>query len=245
MADSPRHPSLVRALIEWWRARLRHHSLIATTKEFLSELWDFVLESTPERRRQRYGDVEFDWDHRVDTTSATVGFRDRLLGVFHSAYQPTEPAPFREMIDQLPINYHEFTFVDLGCGKGRTLLMASDYPFRRIIGVELLPALCEVAKGNVAKYASDRQQCSNFDLVCGDARNYSFPQQPLVVYLFHPFPEPVLAEVLKNLEASLRQQPRPAYLIYYNPVLEHVLTDRSGWQRTTRTEHCAIYVTAA
>ena len=245
MASPPeKNFSFPRLLVDWWAQRVPKHGWIATTKEFFSELRDFILESTPERRRQRYGDVEFDWDHRVDTTSATVSFRDRLLGVFHSAYQPTEPEPFREMIDQLAIDYHHFTFIDLGCGKGRTLLMASDYPFRRVVGVELLPSLHSIALDNANKYTS-RQASAPIEVVCADARNFPFPDGPLVVYLFHPFPEPVLEEVLGNLERSLQQYPRPAYLIYYNPVLEHVLSSRQNWLRKSRTEHCAIYVTAA
>ena len=50
----------------------------------LRVLAEFVRDSTPERLRQRYGDADYDWDHRVNTTSAAVGWRDRLLGVFHS-----------------------------------------------------------------------------------------------------------------------------------------------------------------
>ena len=76
----------------------------------------------------------YDWDYRVDTTSATVGWRERLLGQFHSAYQPTEPALFKEMMAILKIDFQEFTFIDMGSGKGRVLLMAADYPFRRILG---------------------------------------------------------------------------------------------------------------
>ena len=107
----------------------------------------------PAQRRRRYGDVEYDWDHRVNTTSATVGWRERLLGQFHSGYQPTEPALFTEMMASLNINFQEFTFIDLGSGKGRVLLMAADYPFRRILGVELFPALHHVAQQNLDAYA--------------------------------------------------------------------------------------------
>ncbi len=116
---------------------------LAATRQLLAALWEFVRDSTPERLRQRYGDADYDWEHRVNTTSAAVGWRDRLLGVFHSPYQPTESALFHEMLDALSqqshSDFHDFVFIDLGSGKGRTLLMASDYPFRRIVGVELLP----------------------------------------------------------------------------------------------------------
>lgn len=194
-----------------------------TLRWFLKELWEFVRDSTPERRRQRYGDVDFDWDYRVDTTSATVGWRERLLGTFLSAYQATEPAAFHEMLSSLPLDFRDFTFIDLGAGKGRTLLMASDYPFRRIVGVELLPELHRVAQANIAKYKSESQKCFAIETVCADARAFEFPDEPIVLYLFNPLPESGLRRAIANLEDSLRAHPRPVYVLYYNPVLEHVL----------------------
>ena len=94
-------PSLVSTVLGWWMENSARDGFLSTLKRFISMLWEFTRESTPSRRRQRYGDVEYDWDYRVDTTSATVGWRDRLLGMFHSPYQPTEPALFREMLSSL------------------------------------------------------------------------------------------------------------------------------------------------
>src|SRR5580692_8694630 len=137
--------SLLRSARQWWNDIARRENSLAATRQLLSALGEFVRDSTPERRRQRYGDADYDWEHRVNTTSAAVGWRDRLLGIFHSPYQPTDPALFHEMLDGLAsqayLDFRGFTFLDFGSGKGRTLLMASDYPFRRIIGVELLPSL--------------------------------------------------------------------------------------------------------
>src|SRR5437868_798915 len=141
--------SLPQLFLGWWRGNVASRGVLATTKLLGRELWDFVRDSTPDRHRQRYGDADYDWDFRVNTTSATVSFRDRLMGVFSSAYQPTDPAFFHEMICRLPAKFRDFTFIDLGSGKGRTLLMASDYCFRRIIGVEHLPTLHSIAQENV------------------------------------------------------------------------------------------------
>jgi len=121
-----------RALRGWWREQTRETGVASAASRLVGKLWSFVLESTPERRRQRYGDMEYDWEHRVNTTSGTVSWRARLLGLFHSPYQPTEPALFQEMMASLPIEFDQFTFIDLGSGKGRTLLMASEYPFMKI-----------------------------------------------------------------------------------------------------------------
>ena len=133
----------------WKEDRVRDGLWLAA-RSFVVRIGEFLWESLPAQRRRRYGDAEYDWDHRVNTTSATVGWRERLLGQFHSGYQPTEPALFTEMMASLNIDFQDFTFIDLGSGKGRVLLMAADYPFRRILGVELLPALHRVARQNLS-----------------------------------------------------------------------------------------------
>lgn len=202
---------------------------------------DFVRDSTPARQRQRYGDIDFDWEHRVNTTEATVSFRNRLLGVFHSAYQPTQPEAFHEMLGELGIDYSQFTFIDLGSGKGRTLLMASEYPFGRVLGVELLPDLNQIALENIAKYkggVGDRVES-----ICADARSFEFPPDPMVVFLFNPFPEAVLEEVLKQLLQSVEKHKRPVYLIYHNPVLELVLASKPDMRMVRRADHYSIFVT--
>jgi hypothetical protein len=143
MDDSPDSPSsrisIARSAWHWCGEIAALRGRIAAIRELLTALAGLIRDSTPQRRRQHYGDADFDWDHRVNTTSAAVGWRDRLLGVFHSPYQPTESALFHEMIGALSkhptFDFREFIFIDLGSGKGRTLLMASDYSFRQIMVV--------------------------------------------------------------------------------------------------------------
>ncbi len=245
--DSSASPriSLSRSAWQWWKDIAHREGSLAATRQLLAELWEFVRESTPERRRQRFGDAEFDWDHRVDTTSAAVSWRDRLLGVFHSPYQPTESALFHEMIEALRqqshSDFHELIFIDLGSGKGRTLLMASDYPFRRIIGVELLPALHRAAHDNLSKYKNEAQKCFALETICADATEYAFPAKPTVLFLFNPFPESGLRRVVANLEQSLRAHPRAVYVLYHNPLLDHVLSESAALSKIGGTHQYAIY----
>jgi len=229
------------ALLNWWADQRARYGLAASLRILLSELWGFVRESMPEQRRRRYGDVEYDWEHGVDTTSATVGWRERLLGVFHSPYQPSEPALFQEMLQSLPTDFTGFTFVDLGSGKGRALLMASDYPFRKIIGIELLPELHRIASENLRKYASEKQKCRILEARRGDAREFNFPADPIVLYLFNPLPEASLGAVVQNLERSLRQDPRKVFVLYHNPLLEHVLASSPVLKRTSGTHQYSVY----
>jgi SAM-dependent methyltransferase len=236
----PNH-ELRRALGTWWRDQRQRHGVASSLGNLLRQLWGFLRESTPEQRRRRYGDVEYDWDHHVDTTSATVGWRDRLLGVLHSPYQPTEPELFREMLESLPTDFAGFTFIDLGSGKGRALLMAAAYPFRRIIGVELLPELHRVTRENLRKYASEKQRCFALEARCEDACEFEFPAHPTVLYLFNPLPEAGLRRVIANLEMSLGTHPRKVFVLYHNPLLERVLAASRALQRVGGTHQYSVY----
>jgi len=242
--SSAREPKLIETVLQWWKDRRKGDGFSSTLWELITLLWEFLRDSTTERRRRRYGDVQYDWDNRVNTTSATVGWRNRLLGMFHSPYQPTEPALFHEMMNALRDDFREFTFIDVGSGKGRVLLMAADYPFRRIVGIELLPELHHVALDNLRQYQSHTQECVDLEAICGDARTFPFPAEPTVLYLFNPLPEEGLSQVILNIERSLRDQPRPLYLLYHNPLLEHVLAN-SGFRRLSGTSQYCVYVNHA
>jgi SAM-dependent methyltransferase len=252
--DSPPEISVLETAWQWWTYAANYEGYFPATRRLLGVLWEFLRDSTPERLRQRYGDADFDWDYHVNTTSGAVGWRDRLLGMFHSAYQPTEPAAFHEMLDALQqtpssdqttlgatLNFRDYTFVDLGSGKGRTLLMASDYPFRRIVGVELLPSLHAIAQQNLRQYKSESQRCFLLESVCADATALPFPDDPLVFFLFNPFPESGMRQVVANLEQSLRAHPRPLYILYHNPLLEHVLSESAFLRKIASTHQYSMF----
>ncbi len=238
-------PSLFRSARQWWHDVASSHGHRVAARRFVAELWEFIRDSTPERRRLRYGDADFDWHHRVDTTSGTVTWRDRLWGIFHSPYQPTEAALFHEMLsalrEQTGCDFRDFVFIDLGSGKGRVLLIASDYPFRRVIGVELLPELHRIALENLSKYKSESQKCFMLQSICADATDFDFPADPIVLYLFNPLPEAGLRRVIVNLEQSLRSHSRKVYVIYHNPLLEQVLSEGGAWKQIGGTHQYAIY----
>jgi SAM-dependent methyltransferase len=244
------HPSspLRRALLDYWTYEADRVGRIAATRSLLLKLWEFLRNSTPSRLRQRYGDADYDWDHRVNTTSAAVGWRDRLLGVLNSPYQPTEPDLFRQIIEELRqrtnLDFAQFTFLDVGSGKGRTLLMASDYPFHKIIGVELLPSLHQIAQENLKRYRSESQRCFALSSICADAVRLSLPETPLVIYLFNPFPESSLLAFLINLEHSLREHPRAVFVLYHNPQLEQILLQNGMLRKITGTRQYSIFAGA-
>jgi SAM-dependent methyltransferase len=233
------------SLRHWWRDQSRDqsggHGILDKASGLTQKIWDFGKDSMPEQRRQRYGDMEYDWENRVDTTSGTVGWRARLLGLFHSPYQPTEPALFDEMMASLPIDFEKFTFIDLGSGKGRTLLMASKYPFRKIIGIELMPELHRTAEKNIRDYRNPTQRCTDIVSVLTDASDAEFPGTHLVIYLFNPLPQRALCEVLERLRNSLTRAPRPVWIVYHNPLLEDVLRTSAFLEKVGGTHQYSVY----
>jgi SAM-dependent methyltransferase len=226
----------------WLREWLARRGRLRTLAVLLEGAFEIARDRLPARRRLRYGDIDFDWDHRVDTTWSNLALRTRFRELLAGrGYQPSDPLTFHQLMAALPIDFSAFSFLDLGSGKGRALLMAADYPFRKIVGVELLPELHAIARDNVGRYSSQRQQCREFRLHCGDARHFPLPPEPLVIFLFDPFPEEILREVIAGVERSLKEFPRPLFIAYQNPISGWVVADSSLFRKLVDTIQYAIY----
>lgn len=181
-----------------------------------------IIERTPfERRRVRAGEA-FDRLHGVDTTrdrstewSTDVESESWAEG---TGFYPTPPDAVRRSIRALPVDPGNFVFIDLGSGKGRVVLVASEFPFRACLGVEYAPDLHEVAERNIAAFRSDRRRCETIRSHCHDATTFPLPEAPLVFFFAHPFGGAVLDRFLEHVRASVRRAPRPVYVIEYDPV---------------------------
>jgi len=76
-----------------------------------------------------------------------------------------------------------------------------------------------------------------------DARGFVFPLEPMILYLFNPLPEAALIEMMSNLERSLLERPRTVYVLYHNPLLEHVLDRQSQFQKVGGSHQYSIFRT--
>lgn len=162
-------------------------------------------------------DRRFDRRYSVDTAGTIpLEFLD-VVGSnreFGTEYIPTSPKSFAWMLGHVPAKLVDYVFLDLGAGKGRTLLLASDRPFAQAIGVEFASELVAAAKENLRSYRSRTQKCSRLEVVHADATAFTFPERPLLIYLYNPFRPEVLAQVIDNLSLSLRTRPRSCFIIY-------------------------------
>lgn len=131
-------------------------------------------------------------------------------------YEPTPIGFFRQVLAKLSINYPRTVFIDLGSGKGRALLLASDYPFRAIIGVEISPTLCYIARQNIAGYSSAKQKCRDITVTCDGICTYDFQYfDNLLIYMFNPCTEHVLNIALTKL-SRLAEKGSFITIIYLN-----------------------------
>ena len=234
--------SFRRTFGRYMRDSVRHYGVIRTADELIAALYRVLRNRMPWRRRADFGDLDFDWEHQVDTTRSNVGLRTQLVaGLAGHEYCPTEPWQFEQIMQALPVRLADFTFIDLGSGKGRTLLMAAAYHFKRILGVEFLPELHRIAGENIALHASSKQHGRQVESICMDAPDFSFPPEPTVLYFFNPFPEPVLAAVLANVRRSLEDCHRPFYVAYRYPEYERLLGNCAWLEKIAGTQQWAVF----
>jgi predicted RNA methylase len=171
----------------------------------------------------------FDNTYEVDTRGITqlselqVKGRNRVFGFPHIASDPDE---FSDAVASLQIKHEDFTFIDLGSGKGRAVLLAMPLPFRRIIGVEFALELHLIANANVNHLRAAGTDISRVSLVHADATEFELPLEPLVIYLYNPFGEVVMKRIADRVLQSYSEYPRPIYVIYANAFLERVWVDR-------------------
>jgi hypothetical protein len=120
-------------------------------------------------------------------------------------------------LSSLQLDFPRYTFIDLGSGNGRIVLVAACLPFRRVVGVEFIKEFHEMALANLRRWPAPQILCGKITLMCEDAATFEFPPDPLVVYLFNPFGERSLAQVMTNLTASMRERPRDTADPLVNP----------------------------
>lgn len=178
-------------------------------------------------------DYSFDLRYGVQTTGVTMPLVEGGQG-----YKASLPRILTACLRWLPIRYEDYTYVDLGSGKGRTLLGAAAFPFKSIIGVELDPDMHAFAVANIRGYRGVKR-CADIRSVLTDAREFNFPSGPLIVYLYHPFTEPVLSEVLERLRVWQEREARTVYVIFLRPVFADAI-NRCGFLAPVLTRHSRL-----
>ena len=152
----------------------------------------------------------FDWKHNVDTARSVAVSGLEIESRNRSRAQPYMATPartLRSIIGALRLNYSKFVFVDVGSGKGRSMLVASEFPFKKIIGIEFARDLVTVARRNIRHYRNPRQKCRDIKALHIDVENFEIPDDNCVFYLFNPF-DRELTQSFVDLAAQAFKQNR-------------------------------------
>jgi SAM-dependent methyltransferase len=188
---------------------LRNRDLKQRLKNPVDEIWD-----------RRLGIHTFGWHAGTGVPGTT------------NSYMPFVPSVYRDTFQYLRAVGlgPDDVFVDLGSGLGRTVFAASWMGAKRAVGVELVQALTDGAEAN-RKHSNLRDR--DIEFVCANALEFYEPDMT-ILYMFHPFGETVLEQVLANLKArrDADSNAKPLRIIYANPVYNDAL-QRTGWLRKT------------
>ena len=151
---------------------------------------------------------------------------------FVTAYYAVAPSILNTLLDLWqtrtapPFPLDQYTFLDVGCGKGRALLLAAENPFQEVVGIELNPSLAAVNRANLAAAASNPDLLAPIRLIEGDALTTPLPSSPTLVFLFHPFEAPALRRFLRLVADEFAHRPTQLDILYVNAEHAAVL-DRS------------------
>jgi len=181
----------------------------------------------------------FDIENGVRTSGLIAG-RHLVSGHRHdrhnTAYYGVAPSVFRDMMARWrrckpPVPIDAYTFVDFGAGMGRAVLLAAEFPFRAVVGVELNPTLARIAQKNLTRWRAADRAKAPMRILCHDALEYKFPDGHCVAFLFNPFGAPVMRRLLAEIAQSFAERPGQLDLLYVNNEHDGVLQRQAGFQR--------------
>jgi SAM-dependent methyltransferase len=171
----------------------------------------------------------FDARYGVDTGGELHG---TVLGLgggtdpgANNGYLGSQPSIIRAALQVIP-DPQDAAFVDIGCGKGRALIVASEFGFRSVVGIEISPELAQIAERNAATVARNHPERVNIAVVTGDALDIRhLPAGRLVIYLYNSFGRALIERLRENIEEIVGRQGSAVHLVYYNPVWGEVFDE--------------------
>lgn len=180
----------------------------------------------------------FDRRYGVDTSGLIVGDDLRSChahDIFNTAYYGMAPSRLRWIMehwisDETHPGLEAYAFVDLGCGKGRAIMLASEFPFRQAFGVELHPGLARIAQRNLVLWEAAKRNLCPVQVTCQDATEFLFPPGHCLLYLFHPFGAPVVERLIEGLASQFAGRPGALDVIYFNPEAGDLFESRAGFK---------------
>ena len=171
-------------------------------------------------RWERFNNKIFDWRHGTDTHQEcylnTQGVTDVQALQGNDVYRPFWRKEFYDAIRALDVDLTDYLFIDIGSGKGKLLLLASDFPFAGLVGVEYAPALHAIAVKNIQRFFKDKPARPDVMSVNADALTWELPSKPAVYFLYNPFDLQTTQAFFARLDEHVARTGAPTFMIYGN-----------------------------
>lgn len=199
----------------------------STVPELIAYLENEINDPHNELVAIRESQVEFDKKYGTETSNVKEQFElletismDRYLNSVKYSPSPIDVTyMYLDYLAEMGVDYSKTAYIDVGSGMGRCLLLASDYPFSRVIGVEISSHLHEIAQNNIKIYKGEKQQCTNITSVCEDVLTFEIPTEETVVFYFYePFSEVIFNQLHEKLARHIEKTQQKIILIFLNRV---------------------------
>jgi SAM-dependent methyltransferase len=162
--------------------------------------------------------------YRLNTTGVRVIKKEQMENP-HAAhsneYMPASYILMEKTFAAVNKHPHNKTFLDIGCGKGRTLFVAAAYGFDSISGIEFFVPYCDYAKAQIAAHQHEYPAAS-FSVTCADAATYIIPDAVQTIFFYNPFDDFIMKKVVALIVKSLERVYRPLFIIYLSPLYKQL-----------------------
>ena len=200
------------------RESIKNRGIDDTFQVMLSYIIDYFFDI-------KYGTDTFSW---VELENLEIESKNIQRG---EKYQPTHAMQLRNLFRKLQIP-RDKTIVDLGSGKCRVLLVAAEYGFKKVRGIEFSKELCRIANQNFISFSKSYPNGTKFDIIQADVEEYQIRDDEDIFYLFNPFDDVILSKVLNKIINSIKKRNRKVWIIYFNALHKGVIEKSKHFTKT-------------
>ncbi len=140
-----------------------------------------------------------------------------LPAFYAYGYLPANYRLLEKVFKKINTCTHNGSFLNIGCGKGRAMMVAAHFGFTNIKGIDIAEQFCEHARSEWKKKASIFLN-TRLQIICTDASQYIIAPQIQTIFLYNPFQQPLIDLLITRIDESIRKNSRTIYLIYLNPL---------------------------
>lgn len=169
----------------------------------------------------RFRDRRFDSRYGTDTAAivevaemSDVVSENLANGI---RYEPTRAQPLMAILRSLNLP-GDAALIDIGCGKGRAMIVALEAGITRVDGIDYSQNLCAIAMQNLQRYREVTGREFDCNIETCDATDAVITPEHTVLFMFNPFAATVMEKVLDRVDVSLGLAPRDFWLIYHHPL---------------------------